>query len=99
MTMSENLRLFLLALDAALVVSGLVLIAVWALKPASASWMFRKVKLTLAQTLLLLGFSIAVLLMQIVPYAGHWIDMRFSLGKVFCGESHQYCYRDNGQPR
>lgn len=97
--MSETLRLSLLALDATLVALGLFLLYVWAVKPKSLNWMFRKVKLTLAQTLWLLGFAVAVLLMQIIPYASGWIEAHFHLGQIFCGEEQQYCFRDYRQSR
>ena len=97
--MSETLRLSLLALDAILVALGLFLLYVWAAKPKSLGWMFHKVRLTLAQTLWLLGFALAVLLMQIIPYVSPWLDAYFHLGEIFCGEEHQYCFRDPHKPR
>ena len=97
--MSETLRLFLLALDATLVALGLFLLYIWAVKPKSLQWMFRQVLLTMWQTVWLLIFSIAVLLLQIIPYASPWINAHLHLGQIFCGQQQQYCYRNPHQPR
>lgn len=97
--MSENLRLFFLAIDAMLVVAGLCLLYIWVLRPRSSHWLFRKIRLTFVQTMWLLGFAVAVLLLQLIPYAGHWIDSHLNLGKVFCGDQHQYCYRERSHSK
>lgn len=97
--MSETLRFSLLGLDALLVALGLALLYVWAVKPRSLHWLFRKVRLTAWQTFWLLVFSVAVLLLQLIPYLSPWIDAHLRLGEIFCGEEHQYCFRDPRKPR
>lgn len=97
--MSETTRLFLLALDGLMVALGLALLYVWAIKPKSLHWLFRTVKLTAWQTFWLLMFSIAVLLMQLIPYLSPWIESQLHLSQIFCGEDHLYCFRDYRKSR